>query len=171
VTTNSSSGCVVWLTGRPSSGKSTLAKRVAQALRARHRETCVLDGDSVRKALVPPPSYDEAGRQAFYTSLANLAGLLADQGLVVVVPATAHRRRYREHARTVATRFIEVHVDAPPEEAERRDSKGLYAAAREGRVHDVPGADLPYEAPEAADLRTTGGKDPEAVEQILALLQ
>jgi len=161
---------VVWLTGRPSSGKSTLARLAFEALRARGREACVLDGDAVRKALVPSPGYDETGRDAFYRSLANLAALLAGQGLVVLVPATAHQRSYREHARTIAPRFIEVYVDAPPEEAARRDSKGLYAASRGGEVRNVLGADLAYEPPLAAEVRVGGGKEPAAVERILALV-
>ena len=101
----SSIGCVIWLTGRPSSGKSTLADLVFEALRSRGRDTCVLDGDSVRKALVPEPGYEAGGRRAFYASLANLAALLAEQGLIVLVPATAHQRSYRDHARTIAPRI------------------------------------------------------------------
>jgi adenylylsulfate kinase len=163
------SGCVVWLTGRPSSGKSTLARRLLEELRARGRPACALDGDDVRRALVPQPAYDDAARDAFYATLANLAALLAGQGLVVTVAATAHRKRYRERARGVAPRFIEVYVDTAPEEAARRDSKGLYAAARSGQVQDLPGANLAYEPPELADVRVSGGKDPEAVERILAL--
>jgi adenylylsulfate kinase len=163
------SGCVVWLTGRPSSGKSTLARRVLEELRTRARPACVLDGDAVRKTLVPQPGYDDAARDAFYATLGNLAALLAGQGLVVLVPATAHRRSYRERARSVAPRFIEVYVDTPPEEAARRDSKGLYAAAKRGEVSDLPGADLAYEPPELFDVRVSGGKDPEAVERIVAL--
>jgi adenylylsulfate kinase len=169
VTLGSGGGSVVWLTGRPSSGKSTLARRLLEELRARRRPACVLDGDAVREALVPRPGYDDGARDAFYATLANLAALLAGQGLVVIVPATAHRRSYRERARSVAPRFIEVYVDTAPEEAARRDSKGLYAAAESGQVQDLPGADLVYEPPESADVRASGGKDPEAVERILAL--
>ena len=163
-------GCVVWFTGLPSSGKTTLAKRVAEALRARRLETCVLDGDAVRKALVPGFGYDERSRQDFYTSLANLASLLAGQGLVVLVPATAHRERFREYARTNAPRFIEVYVETPAGEVERRDSKGLYEAARSGRMREVPGADVAYEPPRSPDVRASGGKDPAAVELILTLV-
>ena len=167
---DSSRGCVVWLTGKPSSGKSTLARHVADALRARDRAACVLDGDRVRAALVPSPSYDERGRDDFYASLAHFAALLAEQGLVVVVAATAHRRSYRDRARSIARRYLEVHVDTPADEVARRDDKGLYAAVREGRLHDVPGADLPYEPPLAADVRARGGDDPAAVDRIVALV-
>jgi adenylylsulfate kinase len=162
-------GCVVWLTGVPSSGKSTLARRAAEALRAQRRATCVLDGDAVRAALVPAFGYDERSRQHFYTSLANLASLLAQQGLVVLVPATAHRAGYRDYARSSAPRFIEVYVDARAD-AEQRDSKGLYQAARAGRTQDIPGADLAYEPPPSPDVRARGGKDPEALERLLAAI-
>jgi adenylylsulfate kinase len=169
--TVASRGCVVWLTGRPSSGKSTLARLTLEALGARRRSACVLDGDAVRKALAPQPGYDDDARQAFYETLANLAALLAGQGLVVLVPATAHRQIYRRHARAVAPRFIEVYVDSSPEDAARRDSKGLYAAARSGKVENLPGADLTYEPPASADVRARGGKDSAAVERIVALAE
>ncbi len=167
---DSGSGSVVWLTGRPSSGKSTLGRRVLAELRARAQPACLLDGDAVRKAMMPPPGYDDAAREAFYTTLANLAALLAGQGLVVLVPATAHRQSYRDRARGVAPRFIEVYVDTAPEEAARRDSKGLYAAASRRQVRDLPGADVAYEPPELADVRASGGKDSAAIERILALV-
>jgi adenylylsulfate kinase len=170
VSEDSGSGCVVWLTGRPSSGKSTLGRRLLDELRARAQPACVLDGDAVRKALVPPLGYDDAAREAFYATLANLAAVLAGQGLIVLVAATAHRQSYRDRARSVAPRFIEVYVDTAPEEAARRDSKGLYAAARHGQVRDLPGADAAYEPPELADVRASGGKDSAAIERILALV-
>src|SRR5262249_2375634 len=95
-------GVVVWLTGLPRSGTPTLAEAVRAALAARGRATLVLDGDAVRAALVPSPGYDAAARDAFYATLARLAALAARQGLVVLVPATAHRRAYRDEARAVA---------------------------------------------------------------------
>jgi adenylylsulfate kinase len=163
-------GWVVWFTGRPSSGKSTLARRVAEALRERDQPAVVLDGDAVRKAIVPPFGYDENARQDFYTTLANLAAVLAAQGLIVLVPATAHRARFREYARKRASRFIEVYVDTAPDAAEQRDSKGLYQAARSGRVRDLPGADLEFEPPPAPEVHASGGKDQAAMEQILCLV-
>src|SRR5262245_27228141 len=102
------SGVIVWFTGPASSGKSTLAERVANALEAEARPHCVLDGDAVRTALVPHPGYDVAARADFYETLTRLAVLLAGQGLIVLVPATAHRRAFRERARALAPRFVEV---------------------------------------------------------------
>jgi adenylylsulfate kinase len=146
-------GTIVWLTGLPSSGKSTLAARVADALRVRgHEAIAVLDGDAVRAAIEPPRGYDDTGRDAFYETLARLAALLAAQGLDVLVPATAHKREHRARARALAPgEFVEVFLDTPLERCRERDAKGLYAAAVGGAASAVPGADAPYEVPEAPD--------------------
>lgn len=141
------SGVVAWFTGLPSSGKSTLAQAVAALLRPAV-PVAVLDGDEVRAALRPTPGYDDASRDAFYETLARLAALLARQGLAVLVPATANRRRFRERARHLAPAFLEVFVDTPLEECRRRDPKGLYASG----LPLVPGSGAAYEAPEAPEV-------------------
>jgi len=164
------SGAVVWLTGLPSSGKSTLAARLVSRLRAAGRASAILDGDEVRAALVPRPGYTAPERDAFYATLAGLAALLARQGLVAVVPATAHRRAWRRRARDLAPRFVEVHVDVNAEECRRRDAKGLYAKAALGGARDLPGAGAEYEPPEAPEVTASGGEDAVALERILALL-
>jgi len=148
-------GVVVWMTGRPASGKSTLAREVGRELRG----AIVLDGDDVRDALRPPPGYDEAARDAFYETLARLAALLARQGHVVIVPATAPRRAYRERARALAPSFVEVYVDTPLEECARRDPKGLYAQAALDPELALPGVNAPFEPPEDADVVVMPGDD------------
>lgn len=145
-------GLVVWITGLPSAGKSTLAARIAAQLRALLTAVLILDGDEVRGALRPVPGYDEAGRDAFYETLARLAALIAAQGYIVLVAATSHRRRFRARARDLAPAFLEVFVDTPLEECMHRDNKGLYEGARSKRITEVPGADIPYEPPEQADF-------------------
>ena len=164
-----STGVVVWLTGRPSAGKSTLASAACARLGALGCAACVLDGDAVRAALVPAPGYDDDARQAFYATLARLAAYLAGQGLVVLVPATAHRRAFREQARALAPAFIEVYVSAPSDVCAARDAKGLYAGARAGAVAGLPGADAAYEEPAAPDVVATGGHDHDAIERIAAV--
>jgi adenylylsulfate kinase len=159
--TVSASGTVVWIVGLPSSGKSTLAARVAEALGL----AVVLDGDEVRHALRPVPGYSEGERDAFYETLARLGALIARQGHVVLVAATAHRRAFRERARELAPRFVEVFVDTPLDECRRRDTKGLYARGE----HQLPGVGVPFEPPEAPDLRVRPN-DTNAVQQILALI-
>jgi adenylylsulfate kinase len=161
-----SGSAVVWLTGLPSSGKTTLAAKLLERLRERGIPCCLLDGDELRDALIPRPGYDEPSRAAFYATLANLAALLERQDLTVVVAATAHRRDYREHARRAARRFIEVWVDVPLEECRRRDSKGLYAAAEAERTDALPGAGETYERPLHADLVARGGLDSTALDQL-----
>jgi adenylylsulfate kinase len=162
-----STGAVVWITGPPASGKSTLATAIQRALARRLQPCCVLDGDEVRAAIVPPHGYTPAERDCFYQTLARLAALLARQGLAVLVAATSHRRAHREQARALAPQLIEVYMRVPPEECERRDPKGLYTAARAGALSGLPGADIAYEAPTAPDVIARGGDDPEAVAQIL----
>lgn len=163
-------GAVVWVTGLPSSGKSTFAIRARERLQARGLPVCVLDGDEVRAALVPPPGYGEAERDRFYETLARMAALLALQGLVVLVAATANRRLHRDRARARSPRFFEIHVATPPEECARRDAKGLYAAAAEGAIHGLPGRDAVYEPPEAPLVVAEGGHDEAAIERLLEAL-
>lgn len=164
------SGAVVWVTGLPAAGKSTLAARVASRARARGAPCAVLDSDDVRAALERPAGQGPAERDAFYAALAALAALLARQGLVVVVAATASRAAHRARARALAPRFVEVHVATPLETCEARDPRGLYAAARVGRAADVPGVDAAYEPPAHPDVVATGGDDLSAVERTIATL-
>jgi adenylylsulfate kinase len=158
---------VVWLTGLPSSGKSTLAAAVQRALRAGGTPCGLLAGDAVRAALVPEPGYAEAEREAFYRTLGNLAALLCGQGLAVLVAATAHRRAFREHARGVARRFVEVYVSTPLEECARRDAMGLYAKAGKGGAPSMPGAGTAYEPPRSPEVVAPRGSDEESVARVV----
>ena len=159
------SGMVVWLTGYPASGKSTLARVVADALRTSGAPVCVLDGDEVRAALHPTPGYDDRARADFYASLAGLAALLAKQGLVVLVPATAHRASFRDTARALAPQFVEVFVDTPLAECQRRDPKGLYQRA----PSTLPGSGMAYEPPQHPDLTVRPGEP--AAEALVDLIR
>jgi adenylylsulfate kinase len=166
-----SAGTVLWITGLPGAGKSTLAARVAARLRRAGAPCALLDGDEVRAALGQPAGRGPAERDAFYASLARLAALLAGQGLVAIVAATAHRAAHRERARALAPRYLEVHVATPAAECARRDPKGLYAAARSGAARGLPGADAPYEAPAAPEVVASGGEDGGAVDRVMMLLE
>lgn len=158
---------VVWFTGLPSAGKSTLAKKAQAALAEDGNPCCLLDGDELREAFVPRPGYSPDQRKQFYNTLANLAGLIARQGFPVLVAATASRRAYREYARDVAPAFLEVFVSTPVDECRRRDPKELYARAESGEVSDVPGVDAPYEPPVNPDIEDRGHLAPESVDQIV----
>jgi adenylylsulfate kinase len=157
-------GIVVWLTGLPQSGKSTLARRVRD--RIAPRCSCVLlDSDDVRAA-IGATHYGLGERDAFYRMLAGLAGLLAREGHVVLVAATAPRRDYRAAARAAAPDYAEVWVTTPLAVCEARDTKGLYARARRGDAPDLPGLGAEYEWPLAPDVVADGGLDEAAAEAI-----
>lgn len=162
-------GVVVWFTGLPSSGKSKLARAVRERLETAGQACCLLDGDVMRRLLFPELGYAEPERAAFYAKLAALAAELARQNLAVLVPATAAKSQYRQHARQLAPRFVEVWVTTPLEECERRDDKGLYAAARAAPASSLPGVGLTYEPPTAAEVRASGGDDDAAARRIVAL--
>lgn len=164
-------GVVIWITGRPSSGKSVFAERLRRRLVHAQRPAVLLDGDAVRAAMKPPVGYDEQARSDFYETLANLAAMFAAQALVVIVPATAHRQHYRDYAKRVAPRWLEVYVNVSSEQCAERDAKGLYAAVREGRAMGLPGADVPYEPPSKPDVIALGGYDEDAVTKVVRLLE
>lgn len=160
-------GAVIWLTGLPRAGKSTLARAVRTRLAERGQPSLLLDGDDVRKAITPAPGYDLSSRNDFYTTLGRLAALVARQGFVVLVPATAHRRAYRDAAREIAPAFVEVHVTTPLADCVHRDPAGLYASSAHAAL---PGVGVEYEAPRAPELTASGGEDAAAVDAIVSLV-
>jgi adenylylsulfate kinase len=157
-------GLVVWLTGLPQSGKSTLARRVRDRIAPR-RSCVLLDSDDVRAA-IGADHYAAGDRDAFYRMLAGLAALLARDGHVVLVAATAPSRAHRDAARAAAPDFAEVWVRTPLPECEARDTKGLYARARRGDAPDLPGLGAAYEPPAAPDVVADGGFDEAAAAAI-----
>lgn len=148
----SRSGAVVWLTGMPASGKTTLALGLVDWLWEKEQPAALLDSDRIRKILIPESTFSEPERETFYTALAALAAELATQGLVVVVAATANRRRYREFARQMADRYIEIYVACDEAVRKERDPKGLYADSAAGKISNLPGDDVPYELPLNPDI-------------------
>jgi adenylylsulfate kinase len=163
-------GAIVWFTGLPSSGKSRLARRVQARLVRDRSACCTLDGDRVRGLLHPQPGYTDAERDAFYLTLGGLALELAQQGLIVLVPATANRKEYRDRVRVRAPRFIEVWMTATLDDCRFRDAKRLYAQFADGQLHGVPGEDTIYEAPDFAEITADGGDDDAALLQIVRSL-
>jgi adenylylsulfate kinase len=161
-------GVVVWFTGLPASGKTTLAWRVRDRLAP--RVSCVvLDSDELRDALVAH-AYADDDREAFYRVLGTLATLLAKQGHTVLVAATAPCRAHRDRARQGSPRFVEVYVRTPRELCETRDAKGLYAQARSGQAANLPGVGVPYEPPLAPDVVADGGLDAAALDLVERLV-
>jgi adenylylsulfate kinase len=164
-------GAIAWFTGLPSSGKTTLARRVQARLAAAGRTAVVLDSDALHDVL-GSHAYEPADRDAFYRALAALAGLLARQGLVVLVAATAPQREHRDRARAeLGARFVEVWVDTPLADCEARDPKGLYARARRGEAPELPGVGVPYEPPEAPEVTAHGGLDDARAAAVAAAIE
>jgi bifunctional enzyme CysN/CysC len=165
----------LWFTGLSGSGKSTIANLLEKRLHADGRHTYILDGDNVRHGLNRDLGFTEADRVENIRRVAEVARLLVDAGLIVVVAFISPYRAERQFARSLFDpgEFIEVFVDTPLEECERRDVKGLYAKARRGELKNFTGIDSAYEPPESAEIcLTTTELAPETcVEQILQVLR
>ncbi len=167
----SSPGFVVWLTGAPAAGKTTIARELIALLEKEGVRPAHLESDALRSILTPQPTYGREERDRFYAVVADLAALLAGQGFPVLLDATAPRRAHRRRGREKAARFLEVFVRTPRQVREARDPKGLYRLAREGRAPYLPGAAEPYEEPEGAELAVAGDADArESARQVLAAL-
>jgi bifunctional enzyme CysN/CysC len=145
----------VWFTGLSGAGKSTLAVHVEQFLHNQGRHTFILDGDHVRAGLCRDLSFSEADRRENIRRVAEVARLMVDAGLIVLVSFISPFRRDRDAARALfpAGSFYEVFVETPLAECERRDVKQLYAKARQGLIPQFTGIDSPYEAPISPELR------------------
>ena len=149
----SAPGLVLWLTGPPASGKSTLARALGRRLEGLDLDVEVLDGDALRSVLTPRATFSTEERDWFYGVLVYLAGLLSAHGVTVLVAATANRRAYRENARHNLPRFWEVHVHCPLEVCRKRDPKGLYRRANQRSIATLPGEQEPYEEPRLPEVR------------------
>ena len=143
---------VIWLTGLPGSGKSTIAERVVEYLSKNGDRVEHLDGDIVRK-LFPQTGFTKEERDRHIRRVGYLAALLEKHDVTVVASFISPYREAREFVRSLCKNFIEVHIATPLEVCEQRDPKGLYAKARKGEIKDFTGIDDPYEEPLKPDLR------------------
>jgi len=166
--------CVVWLTGLSGSGKSTIANLVEKKLVAQGRHTYLLDGDNVRHGLNKDLGFTAQDRVENIRRVAEVARLMVDSGLIVVVSFISPFRAERQMARDLlaAGEFLEVFVDTPLAVAEQRDPKGLYRKARLGELKNFTGIDSPYEAPQAPEIHidTTRMTSEQAADVIIARL-
>ena len=145
----------IWFTGLSGAGKSTIANLLEQRLHAGGKHTVLLDGDMVRQGLNRDLGFAVSDRVENIRRIAEVARLMVDAGLIVIVAFISPYRSDRQMARSLFAEgeFIEVFVDAPFEECERRDPKGLYARARRGEVKNFTGIDSEYQPPEAPEVR------------------
>jgi adenylylsulfate kinase len=148
----SKSGVTVWLTGLPCSGKSTLSKALAEVLRTRGMKVEVLDGDIVRENLSKGLGFSREDRDINIRRIGFVSHLLTRNGVAVLVAAVSPYVSTRAEVRKQIGDFVEVHVDCPLEECERRDVKGMYKKAREGKLAAFTGVDDPYEPPPNPDV-------------------
>ncbi|PZO75281.1 MAG: adenylyl-sulfate kinase [Sphingomonas taxi] len=165
---------VLWFTGLSGAGKSTIANLVEMKLARMNRHTFLLDGDNVRHGLNRDLGFTDADRVENIRRVGEVAKLMTDAGLIVITAFISPFRAEREMVRQMMApgEFIEVHIDTPLADAERRDVKGLYAKARAGKLANFTGIDSPYESPENPEIRidTTGMTPDEAADAIVAML-
>lgn len=145
---------LIWFTGLSGSGKSTIANVLEKELISQKIHTYLLDGDNVRKGLNNNLSFSAEDRTENIRRVAEVSNLMIDAGLVVLASFVSPYREDRENVKRIVgyTNFVEVFVNTPIEECERRDVKGLYAKARAEEIKDFTGVNSPYESPMAPDI-------------------
>ncbi len=167
-------GAVVWMTGLSGSGKSTIAAAAERKLFERAVFARVLDGDNVRDGLNANLGFSLADRRENTRRVAEVAKLFAETGALVLCCFVSPTRAMRAAVLDIVgpDDFLEVYVNTPLEECERRDVKGLYAKARAGEIKDFTGIDSPYEAPEHPflELRTADLTVEQAADQLIEAL-
>ena len=161
-------GITIWFTGLPSSGKTTLAGLVGNALRAMGLPVEILDGDEVRQRLTKGLGFSREDRFENISRIAYVARLLTRVGAVAIVAAISPYREMRSRARAEIGPFVEIHVNCPLEVCMQRDVKGLYAKALAGEITNLTGISDPYEPPLAPEVMVQ--TDKESAEQSVALI-
>jgi len=136
---------VIWLTGLPASGKSSIAREVVRLLGENSVRIAHLESDKLRNELTPSPTYTIEERDAFYRAIALIARVLSENGINALIDATGNKRYYRSEIRSSIPRFLEVYVRCPLDVCIARDPKGVYRNARKGGT--VPGLQEAYEEP------------------------
>jgi adenylylsulfate kinase len=160
----------VWITGLPASGKSSITRELVKKLDARDVPVVVLESDEMRKILTPEPTYSEKEREHFYRALVLIGEIITRSGMNVIFDATANQRAYRDRARSLIRKFVEVYVDCPLEVCMKRDPKGIYRSAVSGKAATVPGIQASYEPPLQPEV-TLNCEDPPAVAADVIILK
>jgi adenylylsulfate kinase len=155
-------GFALWITGIPASGKSTITRALVNKLKERGIPVVVLESDELRRILTPNATYSPEERDHFYHMMVMIGDLLVRSGVNVIFDATANKRSYRDHARSLLTMFMEVYVQCPLDVCMKRDPKGIYRRAAAGKAATVPGLQTPYETPVNPDITLDGQSSPDA---------
>jgi len=144
----------LWMTGLSGAGKSTLANALEEKLNALGKHTYILDGDNLRHGLNQDLGFSVEARKENVRRVAEVARLMVDAGLIVIVGLISPHKAERDHARSLFAKnqFKEIYLSTSIQECEKRDVKGLYQKARAGELKDFTGIDSPYEAPEAPEM-------------------
>ncbi len=168
-------GAVIWFTGRPASGKSTLAQALEQSLKARGLACFVLDGDVVRQGLCSDLGFSRADRGENIRRVGEVAALMAQAGLLAIGAFISPYAQDRERARAAVKGlpFFEVYLGVPLDVCEQRDPKGMYKKARAGQLKGFTGIDDPYEPPQspALELPTHQHGIEECVARLMGMLE
>ncbi len=166
-------GFVIWLTGLPASGKSSLARAIKERLEEEHIHSFILDADELRQLLTPNPQYTDCERQWLYDAIAGLAILLSRNNDNVIIAATGNRRLYREKARRQIPRFAEVYLECPIDICQERDEKGQFIKNDDNGADSVPGIGVAYERPFAPEVvvETATLSPREAAQSVITLLK
>ncbi len=168
-------GFVLWFTGLSGSGKSTIAGLLEKELYARGVSTYILDGDNIRTGLNSDLNFSEKSRTENIRRIGEVANLFLDAGVVVISAFISPFRTDREKVKNTvgAESYVEIFVDCPLEECEKRDVKGLYAKARAGEIENFTGINSPFEEPENPEIRiqTHIQKPEECVAEIIKVIQ
>jgi adenylyl-sulfate kinase len=166
-------GLVIWMTGLPCSGKSAISSQIEQHFRQRGQRIQLLDGDILRKTVSRDLGFSKEDRDKNIERITYIAKLLSDNGVHVIVSFVSPYRKMRDFARTICHNFIEVFVKCDVEECKRRDVKGMYKLAMEGKIDNFTGVQDPYEEPLVPELvlETEDKELEESVKEMIEYLE
>lgn len=162
-------GIVIWLTGLPCSGKTSISKEIEKYFKEKGLPIQRLDGDVVRETISKDLGFSKEDRDLNIERLSYVAQMLSENGVNVVSAFVSPYQKMRDFTRNLCENFIEVHVNCGVEECKRRDTKGMYAKAAKGEIKDFTGVQDPYEIPENPEIVVNTEKESleESVKNIL----